>query len=127
MTMIFQNMKIILIMKMTIMMMITMKMIMMNTTTIMIMMMKMMKIMMMTKKTMMIRGVVEEEEAVPEAETATSRETAKEDLLPVEAILVEETPVVVPEDVQILVPAPDQEAEAGHHREMVLQEEVSLP
>lgn len=125
MTMIFQNMKIILIMKMTIMMMITMKMIMMNTTTI--MMMKMMKIMMMTKKTMMIRGVVEEEEAVQEAETATSRETAREDLLPVEAVLVEETPVVVPEDVQILVPAPDQEAEAGHHREMVLQEEVSLP
>lgn len=115
MTMIFQNMKIILIMKMTIMMMITMKMIMMNTTTIM-----MMKIMMMTKKTMMIREVVE-------AETATSRETAREDLLPVEAVLVEETPVVVPEDVQILVPAPDQEAEAGHHREMVLQEEVSLP
>ena len=117
MTMIFQNMKIILIMKMTIMMMITMKMIMMNTTTI----------MMMTKKTMMIRGVVEEEEAVQEAETAISRETAREDLLPVEAVLVEETPVVVPEDVQILVPAPDQEAEAGHHREMVLQEEVSLP
>ncbi len=104
-------------MKMRIMTMTTMKMIMMNTTTI----------MMMKKTMMMIREAVEEEEVVPEAETVTSRETAREDLLPVEVVLVEETPVVVPADVQVLVSAPDQEAEAGHHQEMVLQEEVSLP
>lgn len=101
------------------------KMIMMKITTTTIMMTMITMMIMTTKMTMtkMIKEAVAAEED-PEEETETSKETAREDLLPEEAD--QEVIPVAPVGVRVLVLVPDPAAEAGHHQEMVPQGEVLL-
>src|SRR5688572_20029998 len=86
------------------------------------------KIMMMKTMMMKTTEVVEvPEEAEEEALTAaTSKETAREDLLPVTEAAAVEIPAVVPVEVPDPVVMVDQEEEEAQIQEGELQEEVSL-
>jgi hypothetical protein len=106
------------------------KIMMMKTMTTKITMMKIMTTMIMmmkTKTTMTMKTTITEEDQ----ETETSKETAREDLLPeaVEAVLVEDPDVVPTQDQEEeeIPEVPDQEEEAGHPQVTELQEEVLLP